>query len=150
MLEVFAGGFRFLIVSVAGVTLALSGCGSGGPTTYPVKGTVIYAGRPVPTGSVTFVPTQGGERAVGAIGGDGSFSLEAAAGEYKVAVFASRESPNPEMNASNWEQAFRTKSQPIVPGFYGDPEQTPLKFSVVADGANLCTVNIQPLRRRRP
>jgi len=149
MLAVGINGFKVPIVTVACVTLALClGCGSGGPPTYPVSGSVVYAGRPVPTGSVTLVPTQGSARASGAIGDDGSFSLEAAAGEYKVAVLAPRSSISSEVNETNWEQAFRATAEPYVPGFYGDPETTPLKFTVIADGENLCNVQIDAPKRR--
>lgn len=44
---------RVLFVLVA---LAAAGCGSRGPTRYAVSGTVTFAGKPVPTGSVMFQP----------------------------------------------------------------------------------------------
>jgi len=47
----------------------LGGCGkqSGGPQRYDVSGTVTYAGKPVPAGSVTFQPdkTKGNSGAAG-------------------------------------------------------------------------------------
>lgn len=99
---------------------------------------------------VTLVPTQAGPRASGAIGADGSFSLEAAAGDYKVAVLAPREMNLGDVNETNWVKAFRVPSQdPYVPGLYGDPETTPLKFTVTAEAENQCSLKIEPIKRRR-
>jgi hypothetical protein len=47
--------------AAASATLAtgfvlLAGCGSGEPTYYAVSGTVTFAGKPVPKGTVTFEP----------------------------------------------------------------------------------------------
>lgn len=151
MCVLHASGLTTTMLLAAGVTVAAcTGCGSGGPPTYPVSGSVVYAGRAVPTGLVTLVPMAGGERWSGAIGGDGSFSLQAAAGDFKVAVLAPRESNAGAIDSTNWERAFKGAAVPYVPGLYGDPETTPLKFTVVADGENLCNLTIEPLKPRRP
>jgi hypothetical protein len=34
----------------------ISGCGSGGPATYHVNGTVTFNGKPVPAGRIDFLP----------------------------------------------------------------------------------------------
>lgn len=36
--------------------LSLAGCGGDGVDRHPVSGTVTYDGKPVPTGSITFIP----------------------------------------------------------------------------------------------
>ncbi len=150
MVDVQATSLNNLVIRAAGVALAVCcGCGRGGPPTYPVSGSVAYAGRPVPTGSVMLVSLQGESRASGTISADGSFTLKAPAGDYKVAVSAPRELPVGEVNPDNWEQAFRATAQPYVPGFYGDPETSPLKFTVTADGTNQCDLKIPPLKQRR-
>jgi hypothetical protein len=43
---------------VAGSLLFLAGCGGGsdGPQRYRLSGTVAHAGKPVPSGSVSFIP----------------------------------------------------------------------------------------------
>ncbi|MGL4514421.1 MAG: hypothetical protein ACRCT8_15135 [Lacipirellulaceae bacterium] len=96
-----------------------------------------------------FCPTDGGPHTSGVIGADGGFALEAPAGDYRVVVLAPRGLPAGNIDSTNWEKAFRTVSQPYVPGFYGDPETTPLKFTVTADGENRFDVKIEPPQRRR-
>jgi hypothetical protein len=82
--------------------LALAGCGGSGLYSgelYPVTGQVLLAdGRPLPGGSVRFIPKYSGLPATGKIAADGTFSLTtktregAAPGEYKVRI-----EPSPEM-----------------------------------------------------
>jgi len=47
---------RSLWVMSVGLSLALAGCGDGGPPRYHVKGTVKLGGRPVPAGQIRFDP----------------------------------------------------------------------------------------------
>src|SRR5205823_12586516 len=56
------------------VSFALAGCGGGGPKTALVRGTVTYKGKPVPNGTVTFIPASG-HHATGDIRPDGSYTL---------------------------------------------------------------------------
>ena len=79
--------------AVAAVALCLAGCG-GGSRTVPVRGTVTFKGKPVPNGTVTFIPDSG-PHATGEIGPDGSYTLTtyktgdgAVPGSYKVVVVA--------------------------------------------------------------
>jgi hypothetical protein len=81
--------------------LSLAGCGGTGPytgTLYPVKGQVLLAdGKPLPGGTVQFLPKQGGLPASGKIEADGTFSLKsktrdgAAPGEYRIRIEPSTE-----------------------------------------------------------
>ena len=76
--------------------LSLAGCGRDGPysgSLYPVKGQVLLAdGKPLTSGTVQFIPKEGGLPASGKIAQDGTFSLKsktregAAPGEYKVRI----------------------------------------------------------------
>lgn len=50
---IFAGILTF------GVLLAVAGCGNSGPARYHVKGSVDFAGSPVPYGTITFEPDAG-------------------------------------------------------------------------------------------
>src|SRR5437764_870067 len=68
-----------LLVFVAG----LAGCGDEKGT---VHGTVMFDGKPVENGSVTFVKTEGGAVREGAIIKDGTFQARMAPGKYKVEV----------------------------------------------------------------
>ena len=72
----------------------LFGCGAAGPKTAIVRGTVTYKGKPVPNGTVTFIPASG-HHATGDIRPDGSYTLTsfrpgdgAIPGTYKVIVVA--------------------------------------------------------------
>jgi hypothetical protein len=74
--------------------LVLSGCGGGQPKTAVVRGTVTYKGKPVPNGTVSFIPASG-PAATGEIGPDGSYTLTtfrkgdgAVLGMHKVVIAA--------------------------------------------------------------
>jgi hypothetical protein len=70
---------RGLLVAV-GVLLCAGGCkppAPKGPTTYPVKGTVVYAdGKPYPGGAIEFRMEGQTDNVVGMIGSDGTFTLK--------------------------------------------------------------------------
>lgn len=109
--------------------LALAtGCGKG-PKTAVVRGTVTYKGKPVPNGTVNFVPASG-PSATGEIGSDGSFQLTtfrkgdgAVLGEHKVVIVAMQKNdPNVE--------AFTPLPPPIVPIKYTSLATTDLKAEV--------------------
>jgi hypothetical protein len=57
----------------ASVLLAV-GCADDRPRTAPVEGVVTYLGKPVPNGTVVFVP-ESGPSATGEIGPDGRYQL---------------------------------------------------------------------------
>jgi hypothetical protein len=87
----------FTVLTLVG----LAGCGGPAPyrgALYPVKGQVLLGdGKPLPGGTVRFIPKQGGLPASGQIEADGTFSLKsktregAAPGEYKVRIEPSAE-----------------------------------------------------------
>jgi hypothetical protein len=81
--------------------LAASGCGGAGgegphvAATLPVRGKVMYKGKPLAGGSVRFEPEDSGREAHGVIGPDGTFVLTtfrngdgAVSGVHRVAVTA--------------------------------------------------------------
>lgn len=78
-------------VLCAVVALCLAGCG-GKPAT--VDGTVTLDGEPISKGSVSFVPSSGGQQAFGVVESDGSYSLSTNSssglelGNYQVRVVA--------------------------------------------------------------
>jgi hypothetical protein len=119
---------------VAALALGLAGCG-GGSGTVPVRGTVTYKGKSVPSGTVTFIP-DAGPHATGEIGPDGSYTLTtykagdgAVPGSYKVVVVAMEDTSNrlPEERAS--------LPPPIVPTKYTSVATTDLTAQV-KDGEN--------------
>lgn len=75
------------------LALAMTGCGSSGPATYPVKGTVTFDGQPVANGQIIFFPTEEGLTPdVGPIK-DGKFSFVSRDGDKRVQIEATREVP---------------------------------------------------------
>ena len=61
-------------IMLGAAVLALAGCGSNQLKTAVVRGTVTYKGKPVPNGTISFVPTSG-PSATGEIQPDGSYVL---------------------------------------------------------------------------
>jgi hypothetical protein len=71
----------------------LAGCSPSGPPTYPVSGTVLFDGKPLPRGDIIFHAARGD---LGADAGkikDGKYSFRAKAGKKKVAILASKAVP---------------------------------------------------------
>lgn len=122
---------RFRVVaSVAALCLAVAGCGPSRdpnlPPTAPVSGQVMYDGKPLAEGTVTFHPQGAGNPAVGLLDENGEFSLStytvddgAVVGEHSVTI----DIPPP-LDGSDPADHFS------VPDRYTDPETTPLKVTV--------------------
>lgn len=71
--------FLLLVVAV--------GCGRRGPETVHVAGTVTYQGKPLPLGSVMFVPEDRHMQSGGSvIDGQGQYQLNLTPGRYGVAI----------------------------------------------------------------
>jgi hypothetical protein len=74
-----------------GLVIGLAGCGAGGPKRYGVTGMVMFQGKPLNQGSITFLPD---DPQLGASGGalikDGQYSIPAKQGllpgRYKVSI----------------------------------------------------------------
>lgn len=87
------------------VLIAAIGCAEKGPELTEVTGQVLIDGKPLTTGSVVTLPTQG-RGARGTIDTQGNFTLStsnmgvgAAPGKHQVAVIAMEESNNPSPEA---------------------------------------------------
>lgn len=63
------------ILSLASATVLVAACGIGQPKTAPVRGTVTLNGKPLNTGTVTFIPEEANKFASGRIGADGTYEL---------------------------------------------------------------------------
>jgi hypothetical protein len=143
-------GKRPIVSVFFGVILvAVVGCGNPGGTRPPmgkVTGKVIYDGKPVTTGTITFIPIQGkggdtGQNAIGDIHSDGSFTLTtfdtddgAILGQHKAIVIA-RSAPSSDIDTSkgvipSMGPGGYKPPKPLVPEIYSDPEKTPLKYTV--------------------
>ena len=79
----FSLRLSFLIVGLAFLGL---GCGSSGPASVKVSGSVKYDGKPIENGEVYFVPTAGGKPDIFKIVG-GLYEGNATAGVKKVQVY---------------------------------------------------------------
>jgi hypothetical protein len=127
----------------------LSGCGENSGTVR-VMGTVKLDGQPVEGALVTFVPVQGaGRSASGRTDETGQFRLTtlreedgAMPGEYK-AIVVYDEPVELRVAATGQQKAFaatikaqgaRKKLKYVIPGKYGDPGQTPFRFTVPVKG----------------
>jgi len=140
-----------LIVLLSG---AVGGCNDDGfPPRYPVTGTITYEGKPVESGTITFLSTSPGEgrNAGGTISG-GEYSLTsvtpddgAMAGTYKVTIRATKDTldTQDEKVRNMYKGAMSTPGVPIppqvlknlttqelVPKKYFDPETSGLTTKV--------------------
>jgi hypothetical protein len=128
---------KFFVVSVLVVALgAVAGCSHGGRAVAPVSGVVTYAGKPVPTGTVVFMPLESGPPAYGNIGPDGHFTLStyspgdgAVVGKHAVMITALEQLP-PEL-ANNPNRLPKM----LIPLKYNDTRTSTLTAEV-ASGDN--------------
>jgi hypothetical protein len=126
-------------VVLTGVLVA--GCRQSPEPLAPVKGTVLYRGKPLPGGLVVFVPdaargTHGG-LAIAEIKPDGSYMLKtndlvgATPGFYRITVAYNILDPSGSMAHS------------MLPAKYRDPEQSGLACEVHASKANTIEIELQ-------
>jgi hypothetical protein len=123
-------GVRFLAVALVGlVPLA---CGPTGPEMATISGKVTYNGKPVPKGTITFIPVaQGGRNAVGVIASDGSYALQtekpgdgALLGDYNVTISAHDEA------VLDYIPSKPVEPKLLAPAKYENPKTTDLKATV--------------------
>lgn len=144
------------MMALALAGFSMGGCGSGIHYEHAtVHGKVTYQGKPVPLGSVLFVPVEPPadgvmQPASGTIKSDGTYELKSQAdagailGEHKVVVMAIEGGPSgPEASKNDTKAAkdANTPSAPtaksvkfksLIPKKYSDPTTTPLTRKVVA------------------
>jgi hypothetical protein len=78
---------RLAVLFLLAAVVAVSGCGESGPPRTVVTGKVTYQGKPLPTGSVMFIPAKGKQKpCTSAIDASGQYRLEAAPGSYIVQI----------------------------------------------------------------
>jgi len=135
---------RAVLTSLSVVLLA-AGCGGGPklPPRAPVEGTVTLDGKPLPRGTVQFVPDQDkrtkGPPAVAQIDADGNYRLSTAGvegaviGWHRVAVVAQE---NVDLNQTSYAPS-------LVPEKYNDPSSSGLSYEVKAGEHNLIDVELK-------
>ena len=121
--------------------LLLTGCeqDDGMGRRYPASGIVTYQGKPVPKGTVTFVPedARAGRVASGEFAEDGSFTLTthvrgdgALPGRYRVTVISQEvdRSRIPKVGPGMplLDRKHKVTARELVPRKYGSPTTTPL------------------------
>ena len=121
--------------------LLLGGCGGGHELdTAVVQGTVLYQGKPLPYGTISFQP-QAGPPAMGKIQADGSFTLStygngdgAIVGPHKVLITATATDAGTAPAAdSNTEMRA---GQSVIPTKYSSFSTSGLTAEVATGGAN--------------
>lgn len=131
--------FQAWKIGAALAVVAIVGCGESGPLRYPVEGTLMLDGKPMPFKSLTLIPTDGttGHGAAGFSDADGNFNLQAIVpgaiqdfrgcppGKYRVVV-----------------------SEPLIP-ITGSLTTEQIQGEVVGDeGPAAAVAMVQPNRRR--
>ena len=95
-----------------------------------VKGMITFDGKPLPRGTVKFVPTQSGPAAYGLVADDGSYSIMTGRekglppGDYTVTVVANE----PSVPGSN-PSLPPAPGKPITPPWFRDQTKSPLKYN---------------------
>ncbi len=131
-----------------GLCVLLGGCSEGTQLeTAPVRGTVIYNGKPLPYGSVSFQPAAG-LPAVGRIQSDGSFTLTtysngdgAIIGSHKVAIIATEIDAGATPPADPHGEMPPPKS--VIPAKYASYATSGLTAEVVGGKKNEFTFTLQ-------
>lgn len=130
-----------VLAGLAGVVLALGGCGSK-LKTAPVQGKISYKGKPVPNGTITFIPADG-PTATGEIQPDGFYTLTterpgdgAVLGEHKVIIVAQLKP------AGALPEEAQPPPPPIVPLKYTSAATTDLQANV-KDEKNIINFDLQ-------
>ena len=134
---------RVCFVLVGALLVGLPAC-TGGPRTFPVKGTVMYNGKMVPKGTVLFTPVNGGPTATGEINEDGTYRLTtykpgdgACIGEYRVVIMA--------MEPLRGEPP--TAPPPLIPDKYSSLALSDLKANV-QERDNVCDFTLVGVTRK--
>lgn len=128
-----------LCVAAASMLL-LVGCGSSGPETYTVSGTVTFDGAPVAEGDISFWDP---DRQVGACGGkivDGSYSFESSPGKKNVDITAYRAIPGKMDTTSN-----PGEETPMMEMYIPEMYNTPASVRPTTLSAEVVDANIEGL-----
>lgn len=138
-----------LRLACCGLALALlplaAGCGKNRRSVEQaeVTGTVMFRGKPLPGGQITFVTTQGGFAANGTIDEHGKYQIQAPVGEVEIGVNnqmlqrdrSPREGSHPQApDAEKSAASAPIKGRYIeIPSEYADPHSSGLKYTVKAE-----------------
>ena len=121
----------------------LSGCGgSSGPTLVQLSGTILFEGRPIPPGTLTFIPKEGeGPTATGLI---------ADAGHFTVSTHRSGDGITPgtyRIRVESWETPPTMGGPPAksaVPAKYTNMNTTDLTLNVPNEREQIVEIVLNP------
>lgn len=109
---------------------SLAGCSGDMKDEVEVTGSVTIDGEPVPSGTVTFVATDGATPTGGGVIKDGKYVAKVPPGEKTVMVLGNelvgREAESKDMPGSAMRDVYKT----VTPPQYNAEHQTPLKATI--------------------
>jgi hypothetical protein len=111
---------------MAGLLLSmalLTGCGEGGPKTYPVAGTVTFESKPIAEGDILFVPEDSTQAPDGARIENGKYEARVKPGKHRVQIKAMREGAG-EAEKGAMGELIKPKEQYLPPKFNEATELT--------------------------
>ncbi len=120
---------NLLVFSSLSIVIGLVGCG--GVYDASVQGVVTLDGNPVPTGAISYVPTNGGPQAYALVDQAGNYEVftgrEAGLppGEYGVTVVSRKSSTTPSAGGGP-----PPPGEPITPRWYASANTSGLKFNI--------------------
>ena len=79
---------------------AVAGCGTGGPKTVPVSGSVTFAGQPVADGEIAFRSADGAKASWAGPIVAGRYAIKSTVGPKRVEIIAVRPKPGAQPKAS--------------------------------------------------
>jgi hypothetical protein len=131
----------------------IAGCGSGDPTDMvPIRGEVIYAGKPLTEGFIVYLPKNpgNGRQANGPIQPDGSFVLTtqkggdgAMCGEYDIVVFSDKAPANENMSRQEYEASAKRARRSNIPTKYSDRNSSGLHDRVDQDHSGFKRIELE-------
>ena len=135
-------------VGLVGAVLALAGCGGDRLKTAVVRGTVTYNGRPVPHGTISFIPASG-PSATGELQPDGSYTLTtyrkgdgAVPGRHTVVIVAMQDM------SDRLPEQRNPLPPPIVPVRYTSLATSDLRAEV-KDEENMVNFSLRDEKKKR-
>ncbi|MBN1851331.1 MAG: hypothetical protein JW829_01355 [Pirellulales bacterium] len=136
----------------------LVGCGTSGlPDMVQVRGKVLYNNKPLPGGTIVYLPASGpgGRQAQGVIGPDGRFELSSLKpgdgvqkGGYDIIILAHEQAVGPPRSRVELETTGGFKQQRmIIPEKYADPDTSGLSDIVDDNHPGYIEIELGDLNR---
>ena len=142
-----------------GLLTLMVGCGKNPhePEQAEVSGTVLFQGKPLPGGRVTFVLVKGGFESRGIIDENGNYTIKAPVGDVEIGVdnrwLAPRRGPTnkrPILKKPGAQEAQRMKGRWVnIPSSYADPHASGLKYTV-KPGSQTHDIELSQPTSKRP